>query len=455
MSFSRPFSRSFSSSFSRPFSDPEQGGGGVAPGDPTLIVNDRFLTSLPSEWTFERQGFQYFEDQSGALVRVESDDVPVFEHRNGLPRGLFMERVEANQQGGSEAFTGAEWDAPENASINTTTRQAPNLENDIVELVEDNTDSVHLLPAASTSLGTAANTLSIYVRETSSRRLLIDADSAMGASALYDLTPGSPSVAASSGSASNLDARVWRIGNGFVRLILTGTGTGVATRIGISIALPSHGATTPQSYLGDGSSGLDIWGYKRETRDYVTSYTETPPGAGSAGRSDMFLSRPVAGLPATDFTFLFEFMLPFDHDRDKTTSPRMVVFGNGVDENDSIEIFLSRNNQGLISEKTVSGLPSRAIAFANEPLYQEGHIYRVAVTHIDGVGGRASFNGSPINTNTSAEWRTPFTSAPSVISIGLRRATPGITADLYARELKVWNRALTDAELIAESAALI
>ena len=101
----------------------------------------------------------------------------------------------------------------------------------------------------------------------------------------------------------------------------------------------------------------------------------------------------------------------------------------------------------------MAGETSRTLGFSSEPAYPSGFIWRVALAVSVGAPVRGSYLGNDVDTNANPEWGLPFITAPNTLTIGRRvNSLTGATSDLYARRLKVYNRALTDAELIAESA---
>jgi hypothetical protein len=75
---------------------------------------------------------------------------------------------------------------------------------------------------------------------------------------------------------SGSTASISSVGNGWYRCSISATSTGTTARPGIGLA--SDGTTTPsgfQSYLGDGTSGIFIWGAQLETGSTATAYQRT------------------------------------------------------------------------------------------------------------------------------------------------------------------------------------
>ena len=466
MAFESPFARAFQSRFSRRFTCPdlqdEDAGGGLPtppPPPPDVLLDIDFFSGLPAGSNFTRDGAAIFsgvsfENADGLIQFETADNTPVVEYRNGVPLGLVMERVEVNDQSNSETFTGVGWEAPTGLVLGTDPAHInPDGTVGGVQFTESGTATVHEFSTAPFDSGNeTAWSISIHFPMNASRRLIIDGEDAIGASALFDLTPGTGFVVTTSGVADDLDAEIRPIGN-FYRITLTGTGNNTTTNgISFKFARPTHNTTADDIYDADPTISLFPWGAQRESREYPTSYIRNNTN-GSVTRRDTRLNIPF-DLPADEFSFVFEWSVPYDFNDDKVTTQRMISFNqNGNTEADSVELYLARFNQGLIAEKTVAGETSRTIGFTSEPAYPSGFIWRVALAVSNGAPARASYLGSDIDTGTAAEWGLPFITAPNTVTLGRRTSSAnGITSDLYARRLKVYNRALTDAELIAESA---
>ena len=461
MAFESPFARAFQSRFSRRFTCPdlqdEDAGGGLPtppPPPPDVLLDIDLLSGLPLGSNFTRASAASFENAAGLIEFATADDVPVFEHRNGEPFGLVMERIEANNQSNSEAFTGDGWEAPTGLVLGTDPAHInPDGTVGGVQFTESGTATVHELPAEPFDSGNeTAWTISVFVLPSADRRLIIDGEDAIGASALFDLTPGAGFVVSTSGVADDLDAEIRQVGN-FYRIALTGTGNNTTTNgISFKFARPTHNTTADDIYDADPTISLFLWGAQRESREYPTSYIRNTSN-GNVTRRDTRLNIPF-DLPAGEFSFVFEWAVPYAFDDDKVTTQRMISFNqDSTTEDDSVELFLARFNQGLIAEKTVAGETSRTLGFSSEPAYPSGFIWRVALAVSVGAPVRGSYLGNDVDTNANPEWGLPFITAPNTLTIGRRvNSLTGATSDLYARRLKVYNRALTDAELVAESA---
>ena len=99
MAFESPFARAFQSRFSRRFTCPDlqddEAGGGLPtppPPPPDVLLDIDFFSELPLGSNFTRDGAAVsFENAAGLIEFEAAENVPVFEHRNGVPLGLVME----------------------------------------------------------------------------------------------------------------------------------------------------------------------------------------------------------------------------------------------------------------------------------------------------------------------------------------------------------------------------
>jgi len=159
-------------------------------------------------------------------------------------------------------------------------------------LKEDSTSGLHEIFAGSSPAGNTY-TLSIFVKNFSGSRYLNLSGSA--GSGNYVSVRFSPSVndlssTTVAGNFSNATASAAIIGDGWFRVRLTFTlagATNVATQIGLSTASnPTLGSFGLESYIGDNTSGLFIWGAQLEQSSTVGEYIPTTSTINSAPRFD-------------------------------------------------------------------------------------------------------------------------------------------------------------------------
>ena len=184
-----------------------------------------------------------------------------------------------NLLGYSQEFDNAAW-SKSNSTITADVTAAPNGSMTADKLVEDTATSNHLIQSgAITVISNTKYTVSIYAKasERSQVRVALSAvEFTNGRQALFDLQTGT--VAAVETGAT---AAVVSIGNGWYRCAVTATAS-VSGSNPVTYQL-ANGATTPapQSYTGDGTSGIYIWGAQFSDSASLDPYVYNPAAAPS------------------------------------------------------------------------------------------------------------------------------------------------------------------------------
>lgn len=178
----------------------------------------------------------------------------------------------------SDMFANAAW-TKTNSSITANTTAAPDGTLTADKLVENTATSSHIINLA-TAVSIPANTAitaSVYLKASErTRARLIVANSAYSASARVDVnlsngTIGSP--AALAGSPTNLNASILFVGNGWYRVSLTATLDAVSTSANVQVNINDDAGN--QSYTGNGTSGVFIWGAQLEIGTTAREYQNT------------------------------------------------------------------------------------------------------------------------------------------------------------------------------------
>ena len=122
-----------------------------------------------------------------------------------------------------------------------------------------------------TGLLASPYTFSVYAKANGARRLGINSDVAIKSTALFDLT-GDGTVVATEGVASNRSASIQAVGNGWYRCSVVGTGSNAgAFSIFLQLCRDTFSGID-DTYLGDGTSGIDFWGAQLELGSTATAY---------------------------------------------------------------------------------------------------------------------------------------------------------------------------------------
>lgn len=187
-------------------------------------------------------------------------------------RGLLIEESKSNILTFSEVFN-TNWTAAR-VSIGSDAAIAPSGTQSADKIIEDSTTNSHLIYQAVTYSSGVAYTASVYLKKAERNYAWIMFPIGNGFAANYgisiDLTTGAVST---SGATAPTSYTVENSGNGWWRVSITATTNATSGRSAYIGTGTSH--TVFQSYLGDGSSGVYVWGAQLEAGASATSYIRT------------------------------------------------------------------------------------------------------------------------------------------------------------------------------------
>ena len=186
------------------------------------------------------------------------------------PLGLLVEEARTNLILQSEAFSDAAW-SPTQATISANVVVAPDGNTTADKLVESAAAGVsHLVnPAvALTVVNTTSYTATVYAKA-AERTWLYMLPSFSPGSAYFDLANGVL------GTVTSATASMQYVGNGWYRCSVTVTSAATTGFLFVQLA-SANGTNT---YNGDGTSGLYLWGAQLELGAFATSYIPTAAAA--------------------------------------------------------------------------------------------------------------------------------------------------------------------------------
>jgi hypothetical protein len=245
-----------------------------------IIVPDRYksgvlYSQLPEsgavDFDVTRATTAFRTNASGILESVASG-VPRLDYpaAGGCP-SLLVEPAATNLLLRSEEFDNASWVA-QDISVTPNTSISPDGATTGDKIVEAATTSTHFV-AQSLNLIIQNYTFSIYAKQGERQYLCVSASNVGSFSATFDLSAGTVV-----GSNNAVSASIQNVGNGWYRCVVvknvTATGSS-ALRIGTGNSATVATAGFVQSYTGDGTSGIFIWGAQVETGSVATSYIPT------------------------------------------------------------------------------------------------------------------------------------------------------------------------------------
>ena len=259
----------------------------------TLAYNDTNGNYKPLPFTFDRSTSATRVNKEG-LIEVVSNNEPRIDFKDSSEGALLLEPSRSNLLTYSEDFTQSYW-SKIGSSISPNISISPDGTQNASKLIEDNLNGLKRLRinAISTS---GDNTLSFFVKSAERKWILLREAGQTGAYAFFDLENG---VIGQSNLAENIEIK--QFNNDWYRISFKDSVTSVAIELRLAL---SDGV---QSYQGDGTSGLYIWGAQLEQGSYATSYIPTQGSIGTRV-AESCNQTPVSGIIGqTEGTLFAEF----------------------------------------------------------------------------------------------------------------------------------------------------
>jgi hypothetical protein len=251
-------------------------------GRPALALNFLNTALLDSRITFTRSTTATFVGSDG-FIQTAAIDAPRFDYDPATlaSKGLLIEEQRTNVLTYSEQFDNAVW-VKNNVTVTANTTASP-AGTSTADTVTENTAvaAQHGVspPAITTTAGTSY-TMSVYAKNNGRRYLSLATGSANGVVATFDLQTGVISAAAAVLGAlwSSPSATITSAGSGWYRCTVTGIDTVGGSRTPAYTL--NNVSTNPASgngntYTGDGTSGVYLYGAQIEAGAFATSYIPT------------------------------------------------------------------------------------------------------------------------------------------------------------------------------------
>ena len=205
------------------------------------------------------------------------------------PKGLLIEEARTNLLTYSDQFDNAAW-IKLNATVTANGTASPDGTTNADKLVEDATNSVHIVYQGPAFAGSTTYTVSLFAKaaERSKLDVFCNGISATATNLFevtFDLSNGT--FLATQGTAT-----ITPFGNGWYRCTVTNTYAVIGTSANIQLRL-NNGTTT--SYAGTPGFGMFLWGAGLEAGSFATSYIPTVA-------STVTRSADVATMTGTNFS---------------------------------------------------------------------------------------------------------------------------------------------------------
>ena len=182
---------------------------------------------------------------------------------------------------------------PVRASVGVNQVASPDGSVNADKLIEDSTAAnSHYIQAASISIAnTTAYTFSAFVKPAGRSFIAVQGDISggfLGGASGFSLSGAGSVVGLGAGVSS---ATIVSYPNGWYRITVTATSSGITASPGV--ALRTSSGTAIESYNGDGTSGVYLWGAQLEAGAFASSYI--PTTTASVTRNADVLTYPFAG----------------------------------------------------------------------------------------------------------------------------------------------------------------
>jgi hypothetical protein len=236
--------------------------------------DDASLVVIPSGFKTSKVYAEKPTDGSGDLAFTRTGDTATRVNSAGL-----IEKVRTNINTYSEQLDNAAW-TKQSTTVTANATTAPNNTLTADKLIATGTTAFHGIFNVNATLS-SLHTFSFYAKK-AEYNFVTALDQFSGRFlASFNLDTG----VVSSGSGASIQS----VGNGWYRCAISFDGAASAV---VATLAPSPSSASV-NYLGDGTSGIFVWGVQLETGDIATDYIPTTTAAVSVG--------PVANVPRLDY----------------------------------------------------------------------------------------------------------------------------------------------------------
>jgi len=289
----------------------------------------------------------------------------------------------------SEAFDNAVWTKVD-ATVTANAGVAPNGTMTADKLVESTSSSTHLIRSTSFGSGTITNGVnyaySVYLKAAERSWAVLELEGLFGGGfAWFNLSNGTIGTQTALVSAS-----ISSVGNGWYRctIIDLSTGTGGATTRCNLFTAPLNDIV---NYLGDGTSGILVWGAQLEQSSFVTDYIPNASTTVSASAGADNLQIAASSLPSSG-PIVFIADLPAQ--AIVGTIPRVFEWNGLITLQNNSTSSIYSTSDGSANGPTQSGLTVNGAR-------------RVAMLYTPGAATRLSVNGSAVVVGTDVGVAVP------------------------------------------------
>ena len=380
-----------------------------------LAYNDENSNFKPLPFSFDRGSIATVVNKNGLIETVGVDE-PRIDFLNNTKGHLLLEPSRSNLITYSEDFS--EWNVAR-ATLEADATISP--DGGLTYKLKESTDtgSHPLYFQGITVSASLSHTMSIFVK--AAGRSIFRINLTNGGSATYfDLS--TEDVTSGTGNIENY-------GNGWYRCSTTFTTSGTNQEVYIEPVISG----TTQSYTGDGTSGIYVWGAQLEAGSYATSYISTSGSAVTRSAETNYQQNVTQVIGQSEGTMYIEFV-------PKDTSATQILYQvrSSSGTIGQIDIRLTGGNISTLANDGGSSQFSMG-----STSYSAGTKYKVAVRYKLN-DSKIYINGSSVGSDTSCSFTG---SSLDQISFAENLTSLVPVADIL--DARLYNTALSDSELQA------
>jgi hypothetical protein len=405
----------------------------------TLTVTGTVTEAQLEAVTYETQPSLYVANTSAAYYGprydYDSSTVPA------TPRGLLIEEARANLLTYSEQFDNANW-FKGNSSVTANAAIAPDGTQTADKFIDNTVNTTHTMGQFYTTASPGNYVLSFYAKAAERFRIYatISNQTTGGATVTFNLLTGTIGViAANGGDFTNAAASITPVGNGWYRCVISGTKGSANTNATPTFILDNGSGA---SYLGDGVSGLFLWGAQLEVGSFPTSYIPTVAASVTRAADVSFSTSISSWYSTTASTAIVQYNIPYAYPA--ASFPVLNSFSDGTLSNTN-KLFLIGSILNAAFQNSLVGSVNIGRINAT-PTFTAGQPNRAAMSYK--INDRAvTANGTtPATAATS-----PYLGSTTRLSIGTDEVgTSQING--WIQSFAYYNQRLPDAVLKTKSA---
>ena len=281
----------------------------------------------------------YIDTTTAAVTEGPVTNLPRLDYFGSTCPQLLMEPTRTNLINYSDMFDNSAW-TKISSSVSGNVAVSPDGYTNADVMVEDTSNTVHTLRRSlSVTSGTVYSFSSFVKQGSGTRRFGIVVPTAgFGSAQVVSFNLINGTFSTSSGS---ITGKIENYGNGWYRCIAIATATATNASVTINYALMN--SSLYETYTGDGTSSLYVWGVQVEAAAYATSYIPTT-AATVTRNNDVCSDTSITSLIGqTEGTLFLDF-----------TFDRQFVNADVFSLNDAS--ILNRVSIGVTASNTLSGL---------------------------------------------------------------------------------------------------